>query len=399
MNRRWLRRNPHQAERDAVRRRHRDIPRTHRSGKNDASAKLNRSGNGVASAPDESALESAKAAGLVYVSDSDPGFTRQRAGAGFRYVDANGKAIRQSGVLQRIKALVIPPAWTDVWICPSSNGHIQATGRDDRGRKQYLYHERWREVRDQTKYDRMAAFGKCLPRIRQRTERDLRRRGLPREKILAAVVRLLRTTLIRVGNEEYARQNNSFGLTTMRDHHACVKGSKIQFQFRGKGGIKHAIDLEDRRLAKVVKGCQDLPGQELFQYIDEAGEQRSVESADVNAYLREITGEDFTAKDFRTWAGTVLAACALREFKAFDSATQAKRNVVRAIESVAQRLGNTKAICRKCYVHPAVIDAYLDGSLRQSLRRRLERELKGNLAKISPEEAAVLAFLQKNLKK
>jgi DNA topoisomerase-1 len=382
-----------------VRPRHRHILRAHRSGKNDASTRLNPDANGTCSAPDRSARESATAADLVYVSDSDPGFTRRRAGGGFRYLDAKGRAIRKSEVLQHIKSLVIPPAWTDVWICPSPNGHIQATGRDDRGRKQYLYHVRWREVRDQTKYDRMAAFGKCLPRIRQRTERDLRRRGLRREKVFAAVVRLLMTTLIRVGNEEYARQNNPFGLTTMRDHHARVKGSKIQFEFRGKGGIKHAIDLEDRRLATIVKGCQDLPGQELFQYSDEAGDRHSVESADVNAYLREITGEDFTAKDFRTWAGTVLAACALREFEAFDSATQAKRNVVRAIESVAQRLGNTKAICRKCYIHPAVIDAYLDGSLRRSLQTRVDRELKGALSKISPEEAAVLAFLQKSLKK
>ena len=343
----------------------------------------------------ELSRKSAKAAGLVYVSDANSGLRRQRAGKGFRYVDADGKAIRQASVLKRIKALVIPLAWTDVWICPNPDGHIQATGRDDRGRKQYLYHPRWREVRDQTKYHRMIAFGKWLPRIHRRVQRDLRRRGLPREKVLATIVRLLRTSLIRVGNEEYARQNHSFGLTTMHNQHAHVRGSTIRFEFRGKRGIKHAISLEDRRLAKIIRGCQDLPGQELFQYVDEAGNRHAVESADVNAYLREITGRDFTAKDFRTWAGTVLAASALREFETCDSITQAKRNVVRAIESVAKRLGNTKTICRKCYIHPAVVNAYLDGSLGTRLRLRVSQGRRRAVNSLCPDEAAILAFLRK----
>ncbi len=342
-------------------------------------------------------VESAKAAGLRYVTDLGPGIRRKRAGRGWSYVGRDGKPIRDPATLARIKALGIPPAYTDVWICPNPNGHILATGRDARGRKQYRYHPRWREVRDETKYGRMMAFGAALPAIRERTNRDLTRPGLPREKVLATVVRLLESTLIRVGNEEYARTNESFGLTTMRDEHVDIEGTTVRFTFRGKSGKEHSIDVRDRRLAAVVKRCQDMPGQELFQYVDDAGSRQTIDSGDVNDYLREITGQDFTAKDFRTWAGTVLAAQALREFEAFDSETQAKRNVVRAIEAVSERLGNTKAVCRKCYVHPAVLDAYLDGSLAHTLRERVEAELEEKLSRLKAEEAAVLAFLRQRL--
>jgi DNA topoisomerase-1 len=340
---------------------------------------------------------SAYVAGLHYVSDAEPGIRRIRAGGGFRYVDPRGRPIRDAGVLQRIKALVIPPAWTDVWICPSATGHLQATGRDARARKQHRYHPRWREVRDEVKYGRMIAFAHALPRIRARTDRHMKQPGLPRTKVLAAVVRLLETTLIRIGNEEYAQANNSFGLTTMQDNHARVQGNSICFSFRGKGGVWHTIDLNDRRLARIVRQCRDIPGQELFQY-EEDGQRRTISSTDVNAYLREIAGEAFTAKDFRTWAGTVLAAQALQEFESFDTEAQAKRNLVRAIERVAKMLGNTKAVCRKCYIHPAVLDGYMDGGLRQTLRRRIENEIRASLSEFSPEEAAVLAFLQERLK-
>jgi DNA topoisomerase I len=342
-------------------------------------------------------VEAARAARLRYVTDASPGIRRKRAGKGFSYVDRDGETIRDREQLARIKALAVPPAWTDVWICPSASGHIQATGRDAKGRKQYRYHPRWRLVRDETKYERMTAFAEALPTIRRRTDEDLRRPGLPREKILATVVRLLQTTLIRVGNEEYARENRSFGLTTMRSRHVEVNGSTLSFQFRGKGGKVHEIDLRDRRLAKIVERCQELPGHELFQYVDEDGERQSVDSADVNAYLREITGEEFTAKDFRTWAGTVLAACALEELQSFDSEAEAKRNVVQAIESVAERLGNTPTVCRKCYVHPAIIDGYLDGGLLEIAKQRADLEMKESLGDLEPEEAAVLAFLQERL--
>ncbi len=320
-------------------------------------------------------LQSAKSAGLRYMADASPGIRRKTVGTGMVYLDPDGTTIRDAEVLGRIKSLAIPPAWRDVCICSIAHGHVQATGLDAKGRKQYRYHPRWREVRDETKYDRMLVFGRVLPQIRRRVERDLSRPGLPREKILATVVRLLETTLIRVGNEEYARQNDSFGLTTMRDRHVDVSGSTLKFEFRGKSGITHAIDLTDRRLAKIVKQSQDL----LFQYIDEDDTRRSIDASDVNAYLKDISGEEFTAKDFRTWAGTVLAARALQEFQAFDSHAQAKRNVVHAIESVAKRLGNTKAVCRKCYIHPAVINLYMDGSLLQTLTGRVKKELTGSL--------------------
>jgi DNA topoisomerase-1 len=343
--------------------------------------------------------QSAKLAHLRYVNDHDPGIRRLRAGKGFRYVGPDGKAIRDRETVRRIRALAIPPAWTDVWVCPSPDGHIQATGKDARGRKQYRYHPRWREVRDEAKYGRTIAFGLALPALRRRLKRNLALPGLPRDKVLAAVVRLLETTLIRVGNEEYVRENRSYGLTTMRDRHVEIQGGTIHFEFRGKAGIRHAIDLEDRRLARIVQRCQDVPGQELFQYLDEKGDRHAIDSADVNEYLRRVTGQEFTAKDFRTWAGTVLAARALQEFQAFDSKAQAKRNVVAAIERVAKRLGNTKAICRKCYVHPAVIEAYMDGWLVEGLSREVEEELKDSLSDLPPEEAAVLAFLQERLKR
>lgn len=342
--------------------------------------------------------KAARSAGLRYVDDQGPGISRTRRGDGFSYLNADGTAMRDGETLTRIRSLAIPPAWVDVWICPDPDGHLQATGRDARGRKQYRYHPRWREVRDGNKYERMIAFGRALPLIRKQVEKDLGRSGLPREKILATVVRLLEVTLIRVGNEEYARHNDSFGLATMRDRHVRVNGSALRFQFRGKSGIVHAVDLEDRRLARIVRESRDLPGYELFQYLDEAGERRAIDAADVNAYLKSIAGDEFTAKDFRTWAGTVLAARALREFAAVDSKAKAKRNVLQAIEAVAKRLGNTKAICRKCYVHPDIVNAYFDGTLAASLNRKAGRELQSRLRDLSPEEAAVLTLLHTGLK-
>lgn len=342
-------------------------------------------------------MSSAQMAGLRYVSDSSPGIIRKSSGKGFIYIGADGKRIRAADSLGRIKSLVIPPGWSDVWICPSPQGHIQAIGRDDRGRKQYRYHANWNQTRDETKYERMIAFGKSLPRIRRQTQKHLKLPDLPRQKVLAAVIRLLEKTLIRVGNDEYAKNNESFGLTTLRDRHVDVSGAGVQFKFRGKSGIEHAIDIEDRRIAGIVQKCQDLPGYELFQYLDDAGEQRDVTSGDVNQYLREIAGQEFTAKDFRTWAGTMLAAMALREFEAFDSEAQGKQNVLKAIESVAQKLGNTKAVCRKCYIHPAVIDSYLDGTLAQTLKQRAEQKMRQSLSSLSPEEAAIMALLRQRL--
>ena len=360
----------------------------------------------------------ARAAGLRYANDSRPGIGRKRSGKSFRYVNPEGRPMRDRETLVRIKSLTIPPAWTDVgicpspvrikslaippawtdvWICPSPLGHIQATGRDEKGRKQYRCHPRWRMVRDEIKYGRMVAFGQALPRIREQTDHDLALPGLPRSKVLAAVVRLLELSLIRVGSDEYARSNRSYGLTTMLNRHAEVKSSSIRFKFRGKSGVAHKIDIEDRRLARIVGRSQDLPGQELLEYIDDDGTVHDVGPGAVNEYFREITGQDFTAKDFRTWAGTVLAALALREFEAFDSQTQAKKNVVRAIESVAERLGNTPSVCRKCYVHPMVLDAYLDGSMIESLRRRAKAEMDESLGDLRPEEAAVMALLQNRL--
>ena len=344
----------------------------------------------------------AKAAGLRYVTDSKPGIRRERQGEGegaaFRYLDAKGEPVEDEATLKRIKSLAIPPAWLEVWICPQANGHLQATGRDAKGRKQYRYHAKWRNVRDEVKYERMINFGKALPVIREEVDRALKLPGLPREKVLATIVYLLEATMMRVGNEEYARTNKSFGLTTLRNRHVKVDGSDVEFRFRGKSGVYHKIHVHDRRLARIIRSARDLPGQELFQYVDEEGETHSIDSSDVNDYLRAITGEDYTAKDFRTWSGTVLAALALQEFEKFDSETQAKKNIVRAIESVAERLGNTPSVCRKCYVHPAVLDAYLEGSVLEALRERTEQELSEDLHALQPEEAAVLAMLQQRLK-
>ena len=289
-----------------------------------------------------------------------PGIRRRGAPGRFRYVRADGRKAN-AAELARIKSLVIPPAWTDVWICADPAGHLQATGRDARGRKQYRYHTRFRQMRDEVKYSRLPAFAQALQRIRRRTAAHLRQRGLPRVKVLAAAVQLLEKTLIRIGNEEYARANGSVGLTTMRDRHAKIQGAAVKFEFKGKSGVAHAVELHDPRLARIVKACRDLPGYELFQYVGEDGERHAIGSDDVNAYLRDISGDEFTAKDFRTWAGTVLAAQALARLQRFRSQTEAKRNVVRAIECVAQRLGNTKAVCRKAYIHPAILAAYMDG--------------------------------------
>ena len=345
-----------------------------------------KNGNSYKPPADLEPVASARAAGLRYVSDDSPGIGRRRSGKAFRYLQADGSTVRDRATLGRIRALAIPPAWTEVWICARDDGHLQATGRDARGRKQYRYHRRWREVRDDTKYGRMVAFAKALPRIRRRVRRDLNLAGLPREKVLATIVRLLERTRIRVGNEEYARQNDSFGLTTLRERQVKVRGAKLNFRFRGKSGVQHDIELTDPRLAAIVRRMQDLPGQELFQYIDENGETRGIESADVNAYLKEIAQDDFTSKDFRTWAGTVLAARALHALAPFESLAEGKRNVVQAIEAVAKKLGNTKAVCRKCYVHPAILDTYLEGRLAQFLERRRE-------------EAAVIALLQARLRR
>jgi DNA topoisomerase I len=342
-------------------------------------------------------LTAAKDVGLRYVTDAEKGIRRHKRGRIFVFRTPDGKTLRDPKQLNRIKSLAIPPAWTDVWICPDPDGHLQATGRDDRGRKQHRYHRRWREIRDETKYTRMLAFAKALPRIRKRVDKDLAASGLPREKVLATVVRLLEVSLIRVGNEEYARENESFGLTTMKDRHADIDGSTVSFTFRGKAGKRHSIDIADPRLARIVKSCQDLPGQELFQYRDSDGKVQDIRSSDVNNYLREISGQPFTAKDFRTWAGTVLAAIALREFQKFDSQAQAKKNVVRAIESVAERLGNTPTICRKCYVHPGVLEAYMQGTLIDTLKQRAQHDLARSLGKLKPEEAAVVGMLQQRL--
>ncbi len=342
-------------------------------------------------------VESAEEAGLRYVTDTGPGIRRRRAGRGFSYVGLDGQPIRDRRQVERIRSLAIPPAWTDVWISPTRKGHIQATGRDAKGRKQYRYHPRWHNVRDEVKFGRMMAFAAALPTIRERTEADLRRQGLPREKVLATIIRLLEKTMIRVGNDEYARDNDSYGLTTMQDEHAEVSNRRITFRYRGKSGREHETTLEDPRLARIVRRCQELPGQELLQYTDEDGTVRDVDSDDVNAYLREITGEPFSAKDFRTWAGTVLACMALQEFERFASETEAKRNVVNAVKRVAERLGNTPAVCRSSYIHPEILSAYLDGSMLESLKQMAAEELSDAGHELSAAEAAALGVIQARL--
>ena len=341
-----------------------------------------------------------KPASLRYVIDAKPGIKRKRAGKGFCYYDADGKLVTDKDTLARIKSLAIPPAWTAVWICPFANGHIQATGRDSKGRKQYRYHPRWRAERDATKFERMPAFGQALPKLRQKLEEDLALPGLPRKKVLATIVQLLESTLIRIGNEEYARANGSFGLTTMRAQHVKVNGSQVRFQFRGKNGIRHSKDLKDRRIARIIKRCQDLPGQELFQYLDDENLPQTIDSSDVNNYLREVTGEEFTAKDFRTWAGTVQAVQALKELAAFKTESEAKHNIVRAIENVASCLGNTPAVCRKSYIHPGILELYTSGALVNLLVNGNGQAARkaGVPDHLRPEEIAVLGILQKRLK-
>lgn len=342
------------------------------------------------------ARDAAEGAGLVYVDDQSSGITRRKSGRGWSYRDVTGAKISDKAVIERINKIGIPPAYTDVWICADERGHIQATGRDAKGRKQYRYHERFREVRDSTKYEHMLTFAQALPGIRERIDADMGRRGLPREKVLATVVRLLETTMIRVGNADYAKQNKSYGLTTLNDRHVKVEGGELRFRFKGKSGKQWNLKLADRRVAKIVKQSQDLPGQHLFQYLDDEGEQREVSSSDVNAYLR-VSGSVITAKDFRTWTGTVLAALALAEFEKFDNQAAAKKNVRAAIEKVAAKLGNTPAVCRRCYVHPEVIDSYMSEALILELEHQVERELRDNIAGLGPEEALVLAFLQRRL--
>jgi DNA topoisomerase-1 len=342
--------------------------------------------------------DAAESAGLRYVSDDRPGIRRLKSGKGFNYVRADGSKISEPRTLRRIKSLAVPPAWTDVWICPFADGHIQATGRDARRRKQYRYHPAFRQIRESNKYERLLAFADALPALRATVWAHMARRGLPREKVLATVVHLLDTTLIRVGNDDYARQNKSYGLTTLKNRHVAVDGSAVRFRFTGKSGKQWSVRVWDRRVAKIIKACQDLPGQELLQYLDEGGRPQDVTSSDVNAYLKEITAQEITAKDFRTWAGTVLAAVALREFERFDSEAQAKRHLRSAIERVATRLGNTPTICRKCYVHPEVVKAYLDGRLVAEITGRIEEELREALTDLQPEETAVLALLRARLK-
>ena len=353
------------------------------------------------SSPDSSTPDgraAARAAGLRYSTDARPGITRRRAGRGFSYRSPDGATIRDPGLLARIRALAVPPAWTDVWICPDPAGHLQATGRDAAGRKQYRYHTRWRARRDDAKFERLIDFACVLPRIRERCDAALAGPGLSREKILAAVVRLLEMTLIRVGNEEYARLNRSFGLTTLEDRHAQVTGASIRFRFRGKSGQRQEVGLRDRRLARIVQRCQELPGQDLFQYVGEDGVPHDVASDDVNAYLREISDADVSAKDFRTWAGTVLAYRALRALAPGEDARTAKANVVEAVRLTAGRLGNTPAVARKSYVHPAILDAYLDGSIRGALLEAAETQADPPSVPDPAEEAEVVAILRQRLR-
>jgi DNA topoisomerase-1 len=339
--------------------------------------------------PDAEPRDVARAVGLRYVRDDGPGIRREWTAEGPVYFSPGGRRIEDAPEVKRLNALAVPPAYREVWICPDARGHIQATGRDARGRKQYRYHARWREVRDATKFERMLEFGRALPGIRARVADDLERPGMPREKVLATVLRLLETTLIRVGNEEYARENRSYGLTTLRTRHVRVNGSELRFSFRGKSGRQHDVRISDRRIARIVRQCMDLPGQELFQYLDEEGERRVVDSSDVNDYLRGISGSEFTAKDYRTWAGSVLALAELTQ-RASDSPHEGKGHVVEVTKLVAERLGNTPAVCRKCYIHPGVIDAFQTGALANSLALRMRKSL-------NEDEARLLGFLERRV--
>ena len=348
-------------------------------------------------------VESAHAAGLRYVTDATPGIRRQRRGRGFTYIDPDGRTVTDPAVLERIRKLVVPPAWTDVWICAQEEGHLQVTARDARGRKQYRYHARYREVRDETKFGRMIAFSEILHLIRERVERDIALPELSRDKVLATVVWLLERTLIRVGSDEYARANKSFGLTTLRRRHVAVSGTKLRFEFRGKSGVEHSVTVADRRISRIVQRCQELPGQELFQYIGEDGRRQTIDAGDINQYLQRITGRDVTAKDFRTWAGTMLAAAALRELGPAASEKQAKANVVRVVDQVSKRLGNTRAVCRKYYVHPAVIEAYMEGFVLPPLPpepaddARRAKGGAGGSAALRRDEVEVVALLKRRM--
>ena len=339
-------------------------------------------------------MDAAESAGLSYASPEDPGFARRRVGRGFSYRDCRGDRVVDPVRLRRIRSLAIPPAWNEVWICPDPNGHIQAVGQDEKGRKQYRYHARFREARDEVKFEHLTSFAGALPALRRRVAADMAAPGLGRDKVLATVVRLLESTLIRVGNAAYAKENRSYGLTTLLTRHVDVGGADLKFHFRGKSGKVWRLSLHDRRIARIVKTCHELPGQHLFQYVDAEGRRQAVTSADVNAYLRQASGVDITAKDFRTWAGTVLAATALAEFGVAESTARAKQNITQAIQRVAARLGNTPTICRKCYVHPKVINAYVDGDLPLALQKDVDAPSGDDLVSLRPEEAAVLAFLR-----
>jgi DNA topoisomerase I len=332
----------------------------------------------------------AETAGLHYCDGSTPGITRRRAGTGFSYVGADGRPVKSRAVLERVRALAIPPAWRDVWICPDADGHLQAHGRDARGRKQYRYHPRWRTVRDQAKYGDIAAFVKVLPRLREKLERDLASPKLDKTKVVAAIVHILEATRIRIGNDEYARSNRSYGLTTLLDRHATIRGATVALRFRGKSGKEHQATILDRRLASIVKRCRDIPGQRLFQYIDEAGDPHPITSTDVNDYLREAMGIPFTAKVFRTWAGTLGAALLLARSERSRSQAHGRRQIKAAIEQVSKTLGNTPAICRSSYVHPVVFDAYLDGSLHDRMRESIAQAMRRRPKRLDVEECAVL---------
>ena len=357
-------------------------------------------GRRMASGPDDDetslaiaeAVDAARSAGLHYVTDRSPGFRRQKCGKGFRYITAEGQTLRDKDDLIRIKALAIPPAWTEVWISTSARGHIQAFGRDARMRKQYRYHARWREVRDETKFGQLVAFGEALADIRKRVDRDMARPGLPREKVLATVVRLLEMTMARIGNPEYARANRSFGLTTLRDRHVTITGHQLRFRFTGKSGKAHDLKVTDRRVAKIVRACQDIPGYEVFKYLDEQEQAQNIDSSDVNAYLREISGADFTAKVFRTWAGSVEALEDLRDIGPAETQTAAKQNVVQVVKEVARALGNTPAVCRKSYIHPALIDGYMKGTFHETLKELPRRR---STARMTSNERLLLDFLKK----
>jgi DNA topoisomerase-1 len=343
-------------------------------------------------------VESAAAAGLRYVSDVMPGIRRKKSGRGFTYLRPDGSIISNGAELSRIRGLVIPPAWTEVWICTNPQGHIQVTARDDRGRKQYRYHPRYRAIRDETKFGRILEFSELLPTLRDRVEQDLQLAGLPRDKVLASIVRLLEKTLIRVGNEEYARENKSYGLATMRRRHVEVSGHTLRFDFRGKSGLMHSVAVTDRRVARIVQHCQELPGQELFQYLDDAGKRQTVDAGDINDYLKRASGRDITAKDFRTWSGTMLAAFELRTLGPASSEKEARSNIVKAIDRVARRLGNTREVCRKYYIHPVVLEAYLAGAVPPIPPQPADPKRERPSGALRKEELAVLEFIQSRLK-